>query len=468
MTATAAATTRGTDALRERIADYAMSLRFDDLDADTVHDTTLRFVDTVGALLGGFDGNPCVIARSLAEQVAVPSGATVLGTTLSTTPDLAAFANGTTSRYAELNDVYHWPGSAGGHPSDVVMPVFAAAEYGHASGRQLIVGIVLAYEIYLRFADATRIPGFDSATFVAIGSAVGAGSVLGLDATEMRNCISLAVLPNNALRQARTGHLSMWKAAAAGQAARGGVFAALLAKAGMQGPELPFEGTGGWLNAVARGPVVLDDFGGNGVRFKVRDTLIKPRASCATTISSILAAEHAYAAAGGPVEVELVLVETYRRAKEGMGTGEHHWNPSTRETADHSIPYVVSATLLDGTVGPTQFDPAHLANPRLRRILERVEVVEVPQFTEAYENHPVRHRTRVTVRTADGRTFTGESGGHLGDLSNPPSDADVTAKFHGVAKPRLGADQAERAAVTLWALAAIDDVAALPAELVVR
>ena len=161
----------------------------------------------------------------------------------------------------------------------------------------------------------------------------------------------MSVVSNNALRQARVDHLSMWKAAAAGQAGRGGVFAALLASAGMAAPALPFEGTCGWLKAVAQSPITLDAFGGREIRFKVHDTLIKPRASCATTISSILAAERAHAAADGPVEPTSVLVETYRHALERTATGEHHWHPDNRETADHSIPYVVAATLLDGTVG---------------------------------------------------------------------------------------------------------------------
>ena len=69
--------------------------------------------------------------------------------------------NGTTARYVEMNDVYHWPGSSGGHPSDVLTPVLAIAEYAHASGKDFLAAVVLAYEIYLRMSDAVRTPGFD-------------------------------------------------------------------------------------------------------------------------------------------------------------------------------------------------------------------------------------------------------------------------------------------------------------------
>lgn len=464
---TLAATAR-VDTLLERLAQYATTLRFEDLGDAAVHAAALRLVDTVGALVAGFDGPPCKTARSLATQFPTPDGSTILGTTIRSSPDHAAFINATTSRYAESNDVYHGPGSAGGHPSDVIMPVFAAAEYTHAPGERLLLAVVLAYEVYLRFSDATKIPGFDSATFAAIGSAVGAGAVFGLNSDQMRHCISMAVVSNNALRQARVDHLSMWKAAAAGQAGRGGVFAALLARAGMAAPALPFEGSAGWLNAVARGPVTLAGLGGGQTPFKVQDTLIKPRASCATTVSSILAAERVYAAAGGSVEPESVLVETYRQAVERTATGEHHWNPQNRETADHSIPYVVAATLLDGTVGPQQFDDAHLNDPCLRRIMKKVQVVEDEEFTRRYTEHPVRHQTRVTIRTGDGRIIRAESGGELGDLSNAMTDNEVTEKFRRIADPTLGPDRAEKVADTLWNIAGVADVAALPMELVIQ
>ena len=102
-------------------------------------------IDTFGALVGGFAGEPCRIARDVAAQMPNPNGATIIGTDIRTAPDLAAFANGTTARYVEMNDVYHWPGSSGGHPSDVLMPIFAAAEHAHTSGRDFITaGILMA------------------------------------------------------------------------------------------------------------------------------------------------------------------------------------------------------------------------------------------------------------------------------------------------------------------------------------
>jgi 2-methylcitrate dehydratase len=295
-----------------------------------------------------------------------------------------------------------------------------------------------------------------------MGAALGAGKLLGLDADGLAECLSMAVVPNNALNQARTGHLSMWKAVAAGQSGRAGVFAALLAKAGMRGPHLPFEGKAGWIDHVARRPVILQAFGGAGTPFKIHDTLIKPRASCATTISSILAAEKAAARVPAIEAIENVTVEVYERAKIGMGTGEHHWNPDSRETADHSIPYVVAATLIDKRLTPASFANERLWSRELRTLLPKIEVVADPEFTAAYDRIPVEHRTRVTVVLGNGEHVTGYAGGEAGDLSQSRSDAEIEEKFRALTKGALTPQGADAALAMLWRLETMLDVAAIP------
>jgi len=145
---------RKSDGLQQRLADYARALTYDSLTPAAAHAAKVRVIDTLAALVGGFDGEPCRIARSMAARAPLADGATVYGTATRTTPEMAAFVNATTARYAELNDVYHWPGSAGGHPSDVIMPLLGVAEHARATGHDLITAVVLAYEIYLRFSDA--------------------------------------------------------------------------------------------------------------------------------------------------------------------------------------------------------------------------------------------------------------------------------------------------------------------------
>ena len=453
---------KAVDGIQERLTSYACALSYDRLPAETIHAAKVRVIDTLGALIGGFSGEPCRIARALAEELPNPAGATIVGTRLKTTTDMAAFVNGTTARYVESNDVYHHPGSKGGHPSDVLMPVLAVAEHSKSHGRELIAAVVLGYEIYLRLSDAAQAPGFDAANLCCVGSAVAAGRLLGLTPAELSHAIAMAVVPNNALNQSRTGRLSMWKAVAAGQAGRAGVFAALLARAGMQGPHMPFEGKAGWCDHVARKHFTLDTMGGNGTPFKIGDTLIKQRTACATTISSILAAEKVSASLTDIDAIDRVTVEVYERAKVGMGTGEHHWHPDSRETADHSIPYVVAATLMDGTITPRSFDDEHLRRTTLRALLPKIEVVANAEFSAAYERWPVVHRTRITAMTRDGKQVVGESGGDKGDLSEHKSDAQITAKFRGLTAEFLGATRVDSILDRLWTLETLPDVTAIP------
>src|SRR5688572_27253353 len=199
----------------------------------------------------------------------------------------------------------------------------------------------------------------------------------------------------------------------------------------------------------------------------IEDTMIKPRSACATTISSILAAEKVAPLVRNRIaDVQKVTVETYGRAKTGMGTGEHHWNPDSRETADHSIPYVVAATLIDKRLTPASFGDARLRDPRLRALLPKIEVVADDAFTAAYERVPVVHGTRVQVKLRDGGTIVGEAGGDKGDLSQPKTDGEIADKFLTLTEGVLGAQRANRALEALWNLETMADVAAIPRLLV--
>ena len=454
------------DGIQDRLATYASELDFNAIPAEVVHAAKVRIIDTLGALMGGFHGEPCRISRNLAARCPSDSGATVIGTRIKATPEMAAFANATTARYVEMNDVYHWPGSMGGHPSDVLTPILAVAETSGSSGRDLITAVVLGYEIYLRISDAVKNPAFDCVNFACLGTAAAGARLMGLHLQSISDALSMAAVSGNVLSQVRNGHLSMWKAVAAGQAARTGINCAVMATEGMQGPHLPFVGKHGWCNHVS-GPLELARMGGEGASFKICDTLIKQRSSCATTISSILAAENASEPVRARLDqVKAVTVEVYDTAKRNLGTEPHHWDPRSRETADHSIPYVVAATLIDGTITPLQFNEAHLWSPQLRSLLPKIQVVENPEFTRTYHRVPVEHPARVTVEMADGQRVVGESGGSKGDLSNPKSDTEIEAKFRGMAEDFIGKKRCDLMLEQLWTLEKLDNVARIPPAMV--
>ena len=446
-------TTTGADQVELGLLRLRSAMSYDALPADTRADVKSRIIDTAAALLCGLNEPPCPRLRRFAQDVYPAGTASIVGTPIRTQLETAAFVNATTARVAELNDTYHVPGKPGIHASDVIFPLVALAEARRSSGRDLIAGIALAYESCLRMFEASPpVPGFDATNFVALGVAVGAAALLGLDDQQARNCISILVVSHNALRRARLGEASSWKAAASGQAGRSGLFAALLAAGRIDGPVAPFDGPGGWREAVARAELELDALTlvPSG-QFRLSRSIIKPRAACGTTIPSILAAEAVHRQLPAPGAIEAVLVETFRDAVAKNASGAHHWSPATREVADHSIPYVVAAALREGTVTPSQFDPAHLADPDLRRLTRLVEVVEEPSFTRDYDTAQ-RHRARVTVRLCSGTPLTGESGGEFGDIADAMDARSVDAKFMSLTAGLLGERRARSALERLRAL----------------
>lgn len=458
---------RETDELQERIADLACGLRFEMLLKEDADAAIVRVADTFAALAAGFDSPTARRARDFAVTRPSPGGATVIGTGAKVTPEMAAFVNATTSREAEWNDVYMSRGGGGSHPSDVVMPILAAAEHAGADGATFLAGVVIAYEIYMSFSDLVSITGFDQSGLAGIGVAAAAGRVMGLSRDQIRQAISIATVANNPLNQSRRNDLSMWKAAAAGQGGMAGLLAALMARHGMEGPSMPFQGAAGWCTHIARNAFDLPALDPEGSRFRIRDTQIKPRASCQVTISSILAAEDAARrlpeGAARADAIAHVLVETYAYAKRGVGSAPHCWNPLSRESADHSIPYVVSAALIDGTVGPRQFQDDRLWDPQIRGLLPKVEVRADDAFCAAYEDYPRKHHTRVTVELVSGMRITGETGGPQGDLGDEPSRAQLERKFLDLTGSRLGESAARKALERLLGIASVGDIGEIAA-----
>jgi 2-methylcitrate dehydratase len=451
------------DTIQTQLARYAQALTYERLPPDVVHAATALVIDTLGVLLAGYPYEPCRIARTLAERSASTEGATIIGSRLRTHVDLAAFVNATTARYAEANDVYarHLPGHMHGHPSDVILPLLAVAEQEHASGRDFLASVVLDYEVYLWLCDVARSPGFDGATFACLGVAMGAGRLLALDEAQLRHAIAMAVVPNNILRQVRADHLSPWKALASGQAGRAGVFAAELARAGMPGPNLPFEGRAGWCKHVAG-----ESFGTDGldlVTWRILGARMKPRPARALTIPAIQAAERV--GVDDVRSVSRVRIEVHRQAADG--THAEHWHPDSRETADHSIPFGVAAALAYGRVGVHAFDDGRLRDPQLLQLMRKMDIVANDAFSAAFSGEPQRYCARVTVTLEDGTLRSAESGGDEDDLAKPKSDAWVSAKFREMTEEALGREGSDALLQRLWRLADEADVADLPPAFVI-
>src|SRR6201987_4998535 len=227
-------------------ANHADAPRFEDLSKNVVHEVKRHVIDSLGCALGAWKEEPCAIARKVASDFSAKQGATIVGTNHQAPPDWSAFANGCCIRYFDYNDTYLSKEPA--HPSDNIAAALAVAESVDANGRELITAIALAYEVQCRFCDAAsiRARGWDHVTYGAFSTALAAANLMGLDPEKTRQAVNIAGVGCAAMRQARVGELSHWKGVAFADAARQGVYAALLARAGMTGPAPIFEGQMGF------------------------------------------------------------------------------------------------------------------------------------------------------------------------------------------------------------------------------
>ncbi len=453
--------------LAEKLAEYSSSVRYKRLDGATLRETKARVVDALGCALGAFDEEPVRVARRAAGGIGRGGKSTLLGTDSGSSPELATFVNGLMVRYFDYNDTYLSKEPA--HPSDNLAPCFAVAQAEGARGKDLLAATAVAYEIQCRLCDAADIRhrGWDHVNYGLVSSALAASRLMGLDARKGAQAVNMALNGHIAMRQVRAGELSMWKGASFANAARNGVFAAILAREGMTGPAPIFEGEMGFFRQVS-GPfeLDLDGFGGRGGSFKVSDTYVKYWPAEYHAQSAIWAALEVRKAMGDPRSVESVTIQTHEAGYTILGKDPEKWAPKTKETADHSLPYIVGMALLHGSVDNATYSERSLRNSANLSFVRRVKVVEDPKLTAMYPERGMANR--VVVKVSGGREFAAEVDVPKGHPKNPMTTEDIEAKFRRLVEGKLGEKRAREALRRLWKLEEEKDLGDLLSLLRVR
>ena len=446
-----------------RLTSYAEKLRFEDLPPETVHQVKRLMVDSIGCAIGAFTSEPAKAARGLAVSVTGKRAATLIGTRDRSTPDLAAFANGTMVRYLDFNDAYG--GKDTSHPTDNFPIVLAAAEAYGASGKDFITGAVLGYEVQTTLSDTYRMRDggpWDQATYATVSTPLGAGKVMGLKGEQLANALRLSVVQGLYLGQARRGHISHIKGSAVANAGRNGIFCAMLAERGFSGPPEAIEGEFGWFAALARKKLTLEPLTGeNGHQraFRIMSSRIKRFPSgffSQTAIEGALECRQALGITSGS-EVKTVRIRTFQNTINAMAGDATRWRPQTRETADHSVPFVITMALEHGRVEASQFVDEVLQDPRVHAGMDKVKVELDPECEAAW---PDAILNIVTVETADGRSHTAHVPYHLGHFKRPMADRDLEDKFRGLCRGLLTKEQQDAALAATWKLEELKDLSA--------
>lgn len=445
--------------LAQRIARYAVNLEYDDIPEEAVHIVKQRLVDSIGCALGALNEDPVKWGRKFAETLPL-GNATIWATNVKVTPDVAAFVNGTAVRYFDFNDGYIAKELA--HPSDTIAPCMAVAEAEGASGKELILSVVLAYEIQCRFVDAANLykRGWDHVNYVLMGATVAAGKLLRLDEDQMTEAINIAVNSHIAMRQVRAGNLSPWKGSSAANASRNGVFSAQLARCGFKGPSPIFEGEMGFMKQITGDFEITPEAFGNGQNkdFVILRTLTKLIATQGEQHTAVFATLEAKKQINDLSAIQSIHVDTTSVAYTILGKDPEKWNPTTRETADHSLPYTVSRALLDGEITPHSYTMEKIHDPRVRELMKKVTVSEDPELTALFpENIP----NRITILLVSGKRVTVQKnvmiGGHRSD-SMRMTDEHFVEKYNKLLAPIYSTGQSDKLLKLLYAIDAEEDL----------
>jgi 2-methylcitrate dehydratase len=442
------------------IAEWAAGLRFQDLPSDAVHQAKRFLLDSLGCALGGFRQHDVEIALDVLAEIAGSGPSTVIGSGKKMDPVSAALANALMIRVMDYNDIY-WKQDPS-HPSDLIPAAIACCERSSSDGRELLLGIVLGHEFEMRFCEAAvpgiRERGWHHATLTAFVSPIVAGRALHLDAAKIQHAIGISASGRATLGAVTAGKLTMMKNTADPLATQSGVLAALLAERGYTGPEHVVDGKEGLAHCL--GPQwkldVLTD--GLGESWRINQCGMKAFPTEALThapISAVLdlVREHDLK----PQEVTKVHIRSLARAADILADASKY-DPRSKETADHSLPYVIAAALVDRQVTPLEFTPQKISDPAIRAQLKKVEVVADAEIEKLF---PALQRVIVTIHTADGRALERQLDYPKGDPRNPLSDREVEEKFEALAAPVLSKTMQRQVMDAVWKLGQLESVSSL-------
>lgn len=411
-----------TDDVVEELCSFATRLSYDDLPVETVETAKLRVFDSLVTGLMSLREDPVRRLVSHASTEHGAAGAPILGTEHAASVEYAAFANAGMIRYLDWNDTYLSAEAA--HPSGNIGAILAAGAANGRSGRELLAATALAYEAQCRLCDLASFTGtgFDHVNYGLVSVPLAVGRLMGLSEAELHEAVSISLGGHLGLLQSRQAPLSEWKSFAFGNVARNGVAAAELAAAGIHGPSGIFTGEHG-VNSVVDARIDAADLA-LGEGFLIDETHLKRYPICHHILAAIDCVDSITDRADlDPAAIESIDIGTYEIAIRATA-GEGRWRPTTRGTADHSLPYCVARALVDGTIGPDELDESRLADDDVVAVMDRVDVHHEASFTERYGD-AFAHEVRIT--TADGE-YERQVDYPLGHYKNPLSWDDVATK----------------------------------------
>jgi 2-methylcitrate dehydratase len=439
------------ETITAKMSRWAAGVTYQQLSQEAVYQAKRFLLDSVGCALGGYQQHDVKIALDVLDEIAGHGPATVIGTGKRVDAVSASLANALMIRCMDYNDIY-WKQDPS-HPSDIFPAALACCERAKSDGRELIVGLVLGHEFEMRFCEAAfpgiRERGWHHATLTAFVSPIVAGRALHLGWEQIQHAIGISASRQATLGAVTAGKLTMMKNTVDPMATQSGVLAALMAEKGYTGPEHVVDGKEGLTHCF--GPSwklnLLTD--GLGESWRITQCGMKAfptEALTHTPISAVL--DIVKSNDLKPEQVEKVQIRSLARAADIL-SDPSKYDPQSKETADHSLPYVIAAALAERQVTPVQFEMKKIMDPTIRAQLRKVEVVADPEIEKVF---PALQRVIVNLTTVDGQTFTKQLDYPKGDPRNPLTDAEVEEKFAALAEGVLSDAAQKKLKNAIWNL----------------
>lgn len=410
--------------ISQKCSDFVYSTKWEDIPNDVREKSKYYLLDWMGALIAGSSTSEASIIQDIIKNQGGAPQANVIGLKQKTSVLNAALGNGYISHILEVDDVHSKSISHPAAPID--SSALSVAQSINASGKDLLLAIILGYEIMLRAGEAVTPSHYQmwhtTATCGTFGAAMASGKLLELNSAQLTNSLGNAGTQAAGLWEFLTNG-AMSKYLHTAKAAMNGTLSALLAQRGYTGAIKIFEGKRGFVKAYSKEVNPEEKFKNLGRPFKIIETSIKNYASCThthTAIDSIFFIIKKYIL--DPNQIIKIKVNTYNDAKKFVGIK----NPKSSIEAKFSLPYCVASAIYYDEVGLDEFTPKKIDNPLIKSLIGKIEINVDKELNKL---RPEKWPTRIEVYTKDNNVYKVGFDYPKGAPENPLSYEELQRRF---------------------------------------
>lgn len=414
--------------ISQKFANFSKNLKFNMLPKEVMIQAKKCLLDFIGVAIAGSECPLLPVLLRITSHIDTKQKAIVIGQKKSASLLFAPLINGTLGHFLELDDGHR---ASISHPGTVVIPAaLAVAENRNSSGKDLLLSVILGYEIICRIGRSIQpshqtIRGFHTTgTCGTFGAAIAASKLFELSNIKTTNALGLAGLQASGLLEVMNNG-SMSKPFQAGKASHNGLLAALLAKYNIKSPITIFEGKKGFLNAMANKWNKRDIFEDFGKKFLISEIYFKFHAACGLVHSSIDAIIKIMEENNlNTKDIKRIILKVQTYAADVVG--KKNIIPKTPEEAKFSLPFNAAIAALYRKANREQYTMKIIRNPEVISLIKKSEVIADKNLDKTF---PIKRSSIAVIETISGIKFEKKVDCPKGSPENPPSYYDIFKKF---------------------------------------